>query len=350
MIHSDNLTITRALKELNLAKYKCLILVDKNKVFSGTLTDGDLRRAILKGAKFKDKIKKYIFKNSFFLRTNNLTNINIEKIFNNKNNDILAIPILDNQNKVVKVIYPDIKSTKFHKKKLNNTVVIVAGGKGQRLEPFTSILPKPLAPIDNKTLLEQIMLNFKNYNMSKFLISINYKKEIIKAYFKDNNDFKISFIEEKNPTGTAGCLKFLKNKVSNDFLLTNCDVMADINYHHLIDFHKKNQFDFTLIVSKRNFKIPYGVCEVDKDAMLKRLIEKPNYDYFVNIGLYVIKREVLKFLPKKNYLDMNEFIEVLLKKNKKVGIYPISDKGWLDTGQWHEYKAASEKFKELFNK
>ena len=194
------------------------------------------------------------------------------------------------------------------------------------------------------------MSNFKSFSLNNFLISLNYKSEIIKAYLKNNKDFKINFYIEKNPTGTAGSLKYIKSKLTKDFIVSNCDIMANINYHHLFEYHKKNSFDMTLVVSKKIFKIPYGVCKFNEKSQLKNLIEKPSYQHYVNIGLYVFKKNTLEHLPKKNYIDMNNFIEILLKKNKNIGIYPISDKDWIDTGQWREYKVASSKFNELFNK
>ena len=348
MFHNENLSVAKALKKLEIAKHKCLILVDKKKKFVGTLTDGDLRRAILKGAKFNDKIKKFIFTNSQFLRKNNFTKSNVDKIFNNKKLAILALPILNDSDQVIKVVYPNQKSNLSLNKKYNISTVIMAGGKGQRLEPFTSILPKPLVPINGKTLLEQIMSHFKSYNFKRFIISINYKKEIIKAYFKENKNFRISFIEEKKMMGTAGSLKLISNRVSSDFFLTNCDVMVDVNYNDLIDFHKKNNYDLTVVASKKNFKIPYGVCQIDQEMMLKNIVEKPNYEFFVNTGLYVFKKRILTLLPTKPYLDMNELIKILIKNKKKIGAYPISDKSWIDTGQWDEYKNASENFKTLF--
>ena len=198
MIHNENISIGKALKELEKAKYKCLIFTDNEKKFSGTLTDGDLRRAILKGAKFNDRIKKYLFKNSYFIRDKDFSKTKIDKVFKNKKLGIEAIPILNKSKKVIRVIYPNKKIFQTNTKKYNNSIVIMAGGVGKRLEPFTSILPKPLAPINNKTLIEHIMSNFKDYNLNKFFVTINYKKEIIKAYFKDNNNYKIHFLEEKN--------------------------------------------------------------------------------------------------------------------------------------------------------
>jgi dTDP-glucose pyrophosphorylase len=348
MIYSENLTISVALKKLENAKHKCLVLVDNKSFFVGTLTDGDLRRAILKGGKFNEKITKYIFKNSQYLKIKNLTKSNVDKIFNNKKLAILALPILSENNKVLKVVYPNQKSNLISNTRYNNSVVIMAGGKGQRLEPFTSILPKPLAAIDGKTMLEQIMNNFKNYNLKRFIITVNYKKEIIKAYFKENKNYKISFVEENKTMGTAGSLKLILNKVSSDFFLTNCDIMVDANYNDLINFHKKNKYDLTLIASKKNFKVPYGVCHIDKNMMLNNMVEKPNYNFFVNTGLYIIKKKVLKLLPLKNHIDMNEFIKILINNNKKIGVYPIDDTSWIDIGQWKEYKHATENFKNLF--
>ena len=350
MIYYNNITISKAIKYLENSKYKTLIFVNKNKTLIGTLTDGDLRRAILKGATFKSKINKYIFRNPYLLNKNDLNKKNIEKVFNNRELAISAIPVVNEFNKVIKVIYPDMISSITNNKKINLPIVIMAGGKGQRLAPFTSILPKPLAPVEDKTLLEQIMINFKEHKFEKFLISVNYKKEIIKAYFKDLKKFNIKFIEEKKYTGTVGSLKYMKSFLTSDFILTNCDIMLDINYHDLLSYHKKNKYDLTIVASKKSFKIPYGICEISKSMTLKKMIEKPSYDYLVNTGLYVLKKKLINILPRKNYVDMNDFLELLKKKNKKIGIYPVEEKSWIDVGQWQEYNQASKKFKNLFSK
>ena len=195
MIHNENISIGKALKELEKAKYKCLIFTDNEKKFSGTLTDGDLRRAILKGAKFNDRIKKYLFKNSYFIRDKDFSKTKIDKVFKNKKLGIEAIPILNKSKKVIRVIYPNKKIFQTTTKKYNS-IVIMAGGVGKRLELFTSILPKPLVPI-TKTLIEHIMSNFKDYNLNKFFVTKIIRKKLLKPILRIIIIIKFIFWKKK---------------------------------------------------------------------------------------------------------------------------------------------------------
>ncbi len=345
MIRNKNITISKAIKFLGSAKYKTLILVDNKKTLVGTLTDGDLRRAVLKGATFKNKIDRYIFKKPFTLYESEIEKEKIQKIFSNRKLAILAIPIISKNKKVLRVIYPNNLTDSSFYKKLNLSVVIMAGGKGKRLAPFTSILPKPLVPLDGKTILEQIMQKFKKNKFDKFLISVNYKKDIIKAYLKELKNYKFKYINEKNFTGTAGSLKLMKRYLTKEFILTNCDIICDLNYQEFVNYHRKNHYDITIVSSKKNFKIPYGICEINKNMTLNKMIEKPNYNFFVNTGLYILNKKLINFLPKKAFVDMNDFLEILKKSNKKIGVFPIEESNWIDIGQWNEYTDAKNKIK-----
>lgn len=337
-------TIKLALEKLDKEQVGTLIVTDKNQKFLGTLSNGDLRRAVLKTKNISQKISSFYNKNSTFFMRDSFSLKKIEAILIKNKFDF--IPILNKSMKVINVFeLKDCQKKNRIKKRNNNinkiNVVIMAGGLGTRLEPFTSILPKPLIPINGKPIIKHIIDSFKLGEIKNFWITLNYKSILLKSYFKEIKlTDKINFIEEKKPLGTVGSVKLINKKLSEDFFLTNCDTIIKTNYSDIYKFHKKNSFDITIVASLKKYVIPYGVCETNKDYSLKELNEKPFYDLLVNTGLYLMKKDIIKLIPPNRRYDMNKFIAHLKKNNKKIGIYPINGDSWIDVGQWSEYKDA----------
>ena len=224
----------------------------------------------------------------------------------------------------------------------------MAGGLGRRLAPFTNILPKALLPLNGKPIIEHIFQSFSSQKFENFYLCLKHQSEIIKAYLKKNNKLKINFVNEKKPLGTCGALRLIKNRISTDFFLTNCDVLFDINFEDILNFNKKNKNSITIVASEKEYKIQYGVCKISKNGSLSSLVEKPSFDYLINAGLYLINNKILNFIPKKRF-DLPDLINIAKKKKKKVSVYFISDKSWIDVGQWDEFNNSSEKLKN-FNK
>ena len=213
----------------------------------------------------------------------------------------------------------------------------MAGGKGTRLMPFTSVLPKPLLPINQKPTINHIIDRFSQYSIEKFFVTLNYKSEILKTYLKDISKINnITTIHEKKPLGTAGSLFLMKSKIRNDFFLTNCDTIINENYNDIYKHHKLKKNDITIVAASKKFKIPYGVCDITKNNF--EMKEKPEFKYSVNTGFYIISKNCLKILKKKQYLDFNYFLFKCKKHNKKIGIFKIKEKSWIDVGQMQEYK------------
>ena len=176
---------------------------------------------------------------------------------------------------------------------------IEAGGKGTRLEPFTKILPKPLVPIHEKPVIEHIIERFTDVGINEFILSVNYKARIMKAFFEElDHDYLIKFVEEEKPLGTAGSLKLLEAKINKPFMMTNCDIIIKTDYPDLYSFHEENNYEITLVASMKNYTIPYGTCELNSDGYLSNINEKPQYDFLINTGLYVLNPSVLKLIPK----------------------------------------------------
>jgi len=203
----------------------------------------------------------------------------------------------------------------------------MAGGKGTRLDPFTKVLPKPLIPIGERTIIDIIMDKFYQNGIKEFYISINHKSRMIKSYFEEaNTKFIIHYLEENQPLGTAGSLKLLEGKIEGSLLVSNCDIIIDTDYSEIIEFHEKKKYDMTIVGSFRHYVIPYGVCEISNGGSLKEIREKPEYDFLVNTGMYVLEPDVLVPIPVNKFYHITDLINEYLKRQEKVGVYPISEK------------------------
>tara|TARA_X000000368_G_scaffold390416_1_gene353602 strand:+ start:834 stop:1883 length:1050 start_codon:yes stop_codon:yes gene_type:complete len=340
-----NDSIKEALKRLNKSGKGSLVVVGEDDIFLGTLSDGDVRKAILKGEKIKSSIKDIYNNNSTFLIEGSYSNQKVKKIFLKNKFDL--IPIVDKDNKVVDVLnwvetFENGKSDK--NPRLDVPVVIMAGGKGTRLEPFTKILPKPLVPVKDKTIIETIIERFYDLGCSQFHLAVNYKASILKAYFEElNPEYNISFVEEEMPLGTAGSLFLLDGKFDQPFFVTNCDIIIKADYVKLYEFHKKGGFDITLVASAKEYVIPYGTCELNSDGQLEHINEKPKYDFLINTGLYILNPDVLSLIPQNIFYHITHLIEDAKGQGKKVGVFPIDEDSWIDVGEWSEYKRAAEK-------
>lgn len=337
--------IKNALSQIKESGARTLVVVNTQNKLLGTISDGDIRKSILRGVKITNAISICYNKKPKFFYFNKYSIHKVKNFLLKK--QIGLIPIVNNDFKVVKVLTWD---NIFEKKKLkNNTlskcrVVIMAGGKGTRLKPYTSVLPKPLIPIGNKPIIEHIISNFNNSGISNFILTINYKAKIIQSYFQESKKkYKIQFTEEKKPLGTAGALRLIKYKTNTNFFVTNCDTLFKTNFKKMFEFHAKNKFMITVGVSFKTYKFPYGVCEINKDGVLKSIKEKPSFNFFVSTGLYVVNKKIVKLIPKNKFFDMTKLIQLCVKENYKIGTFPIKKNHWVDMGQLSDYRKATLK-------
>ena len=344
LIVKTSSSIKESLFKLEHNQEKCLIVIDEKGYYKGTLNDGDVRRAILLGANINSKIKKYVKKNSFYLKEKDLEkkeNVEIIQLINNlKKEKIDIIPVLTITKKIKTYLSTNNTKTELslsNKVNLKNIpLVIMAGGRGTRLKPFTEVFPKPLIPVNNIPAVEHIIRFFNKSDIKKIFLTLNYKKKLIRSYFEDNI-FKLKYIEEKKEMGTAGSLSLLKNKIKSDFFCCNCDTLLKINLEKFYDYHKKGKFMMTLVVATKNYGVPYGSCLLDKNGNLKKIVEKPNNDYLINTGLYIMKKNTIDIIHKNNIKNMDELIRLITRKKMKIGVFPISDSNWTDVGEWSEY-------------
>ena len=336
-------TLKEALKSINNNGNKCVVVVDERNKLLGTLSDGDIRKAIIKKVNINSSIEKYFNRKSYFVNKKNNKNRNyIENLFLKKHIDL--IPEIDDQRIVKRIITWSTFFGKEKKFKIKKTpVIIMAGGQGKRLKPFTNILPKPLIPIKQKPVIEYILDKFTSNGYNNFYITINYKSQIIRSYFNDIQKYKkIKFYDEKKPRGTVGCLSDMKLPKCKNFFITNCDIILDIDYADLMKFHIKNKNHLTLVASAKEFVIPYGVCQLNDNGLLEKIKEKPAYDFLVNAGLYLLNYDIKKMIPKNKFFDLTDLLHLLIKKKFKIGVYPVNDTQWIDIGQWGEFKKALE--------
>ncbi len=253
-----------------------------------------------------------------------------------------SIPVVDGARRLVDVHLWEVifgHGQRMEMPKIDLPVVIMAGGKGARLDPFTRILPKPLLPIGEKPVVEIIMDNFYASGCRTFHLVLGYKSEMIRSYFDNISlPYKIGYVHEKEALGTAGGLKLIHKDMPKTFFVSNCDIIIKADYQDIYGFHKKNKCDITVVGSMNHFKIPYGVLKIDGNGRLNDIDEKPEYDLLVNTGMYILERSVLKMIPKGASLDFTDLIKLVKNNNGRVGVYPVSEKAWLDVGQWEKYR------------
>jgi len=270
-------TIREAMKALDNTAEKCLLVVNEEGKLLGTLTDGDIRRKILTGAPFSDEISAVYFDKPHSLLIHSFSNEEAKKILRKKSLPLL--PVLDQDGYVVDyVTWQKLGIEEPKSSKLSAVpVVIMAGGRGTRLKPFTDILPKPLMPVKEKTIIEHIIGQFTNFGCQDFYISVNYKSKIIKAYFEElEPSYNVTFIEEDTPLGTAGSLGLLKGKLNSPFFVTNCDILVKTDFEKLLTHHTTGGFQMSLVASAKDYIIPYGTCDLAVDGSLEQINEKPN--------------------------------------------------------------------------
>ena len=344
-IVKDTSNIRTAIKTMDRGGIGFIVIVDKDEKVIGIVTDGDFRRALLKGKTLIENVLS-ITNNKFKYLEKGYTEDEAKFYFKDK--IVEYLPILE-KGKLVDIISKEelegrVDFELSNKKKLNLPVVIMAGGRGTRLDPVTRVLPKALIPIGEKPIIEIIMDEYSKYGMNHFYISVSHKEKIIKAYFNGfESGYQIEYINESKPLGTAGALRYLLGRINKPFFTSNCDVFIKNDYSSIVQFHQDGKFDLTLVGCMKHQRIPYGVCTFKNGGLLKRIEEKPEYDFLVNTGMYLMNPAILNYVPDKKYFDMIDLIALIQKKDRKVGVYPVSEKSWLDIGQWEEYNSTVRK-------
>ena len=331
-------TIIAAMNKIN-QNAKGIIYVTNHDKLIGVVTDGDIRRYILAEGNLEKNILEILNKNYKFLFENEENNA--KKMMSEYK--IRSIPILDTQYRIVKICF-DEESVSREKKQLDIPVVIMAGGKGTRLYPYTQILPKPLIPIGEKTITEHIISRFQAYGCSHFDMIVNYKKNFIKSYFGDNeNTYDVNFIDEMDFLGTGGGLKLLEGRYATPFFMTNCDILIEEDYAKILEYHQESKNIITMVCAEKSMVLPYGTVEVSEDGKATGLKEKPSLSFNTNTGFYVIEPEFLDMIPDNTFIHITDVIQKCIDEGKDVGVYTISEEKWLDMGQMEEMEKMRKK-------
>jgi len=342
-------TILDALNLIQKNLHKSVIVIDRGGKLLGILSDADIRRAFLKGIKSTERIKKYYNKKILFVKDKKFDLLKVRKKIMEE--DLFIVPIVDKNKRVIDLISYKNLDYKGKPKIQDIPTVIMAGGKGKRLKPFTDILPKSLIPINNKTILEYIILNFQSHGINNFFFLTHHKSEIIKSYLKEVNSelkMKYNFFTEKQPLGTSGGLKLLEQRINKDFFVSNCDTLIKNDLLDIYDYHKKNSNMITVVVSYKEYQIPYGIFNTNSNGKLINIIEKPKKNYLVNTGLYVLSPKIFKYIKKNHYLDFDSLLKIMKNKKLKIGLFPVENKNWNDVGKWTEYRQAVKNFYEQY--
>ncbi len=340
-----DLPLIDGIKLMNANSMQVLLVVDENRTLLGVITDGDIRRALLENISFDQPVSSVMARDPIVMKDPPKKEKAISLM---REKSINHVPLVDSKRKICGLLlWKDFFENGYVSvRKKDNRVIIMAGGKGTRLDIFTKILPKPLIPVGEKPIIEHILENFVKYGFQNFTLSLNYKADMIKIYFSDNHrKFKIDYIQEKEYLGTAGALALAREAFTDTFIVSNCDVLIDANMDELLTFHRKNGNQATILGMVRNIKIPYGVLKSCRSD-LEDIVEKPEYHFVINSGVYVLEPEVVDLIEADRFCDMPDLLLSAKKAGHKVQIYPMTC-SWFDVGQWSEYQRAIEHMSSL---
>ena len=339
---SKNASIEEALKVIGDGAMQIALIVDKSDKLIGTLTDGDIRRGLLKGLDLKSSIKSIIFKTPTIAKESDTKEMILKLAISKKLNQI---PIIDESGKVIG-IQEISQLVKPSEKK--NKVILMVGGLGERLGSLTKDTPKPMLTVGNKSILDTIVESFKGYGYTNIVMCLNYKSEIIKDYFGDGSEFgvNIEYILEEKRMGTAGALSLLKDNLKEPFFVMNGDLLTNVNFEKIHEFYLSNNAQALMCVREYESQVPYGVINIENTKIVS-VEEKPTQKFFVNAGIYMLNPKVLKYIPKNEFYNMTTLFEKLIDKDKNIISFPL-DGYWLDIGRFEEYKKANEEYNEVF--
>ncbi len=332
-----SLSLLQAMKKMDMLNVKTLFVFDDDQ-FIEIITIGDIQRAIIKGIALSEPVSGVLDKHKVYASISESKEQIAEKM---RLMRAEVMPILDDEENLQDVwFWGDLfsKPEERFRKPVDLPVVIMAGGKGTRLKPLTNVLPKPLIPVGDKTILEKIMDQFESIGCQKFYMSVNYKSDLMRFYIDQlEHEYDIDFFEETKPLGTIGSVSLLKGIIDRPFFVSNCDIIIEQDFRDVYDYHLSNQNELTIVTAVKSLKIPYGVIEAGEDGLLTGLIEKPESTYLINTGLYILNPELIAEIPEGEFYHITDLITKIMKRGARVGCFPVSDNSLRDMGEWPEY-------------
>ena len=334
---TQDATLLEALKKMDYLDKKLLIVLNGG-LFEGLLSAGDIQRAIIQNKPLNTQVRDTLRKN-IRIATQKDDFETIKQMMLDFRMELC--PVVTSDKEITRVYFwEDIFQDKrpSPQKKFNLPVVIMAGGLGSRLKPLTNVLPKPLIPYGDKTILEQIFNRFSQHGCDRFYISVNYKADLIEYYLNNQNlPYSIEYFKEDRPMGTAGSLSLLNGKVNDTFFVSNCDIIIEQDYSEILDYHRKNKNEITIVAALKHYPIPYGTIESSENGKLVSLMEKPEITFKINSGMYILEPHLLKEIPNDQFFHITHLIENIHHRGGNVGVFPVSEKSWQDIGEWSEY-------------
>lgn len=326
-----------ALKKMDSLDKKLLIVLE-NEMFEGLLSIGDIQRAIIQNRPLDTTVKEVLRQKIRIAHPQDSLE-SIKKMMLEFRMELC--PLVNEKNEIVEVYFwEDIFQDKNPQplSRFNLPVVIMAGGVGSRLKPLTNVLPKPLIPIDDKTIIEDIFERFNNYGCSQFYVSVNYKAELIEYYLRNQHlPYQLEFFTEEKPMGTAGSLSLLKGKINQTFFVSNCDIIIKQDYSEILDYHYSNKNDITIVAALKHYPIAYGTIKTGENGKLLKLVEKPELTFKINSGMYILEPHLIDEVPENDFFHITNLIEKVKNRGGNVGVFPVSEKSWKDIGEWNEY-------------
>lgn len=335
-------TMLQAMEQMDRVRHKLLIVMEGD-AFCGLLSIGAIQRAIVRGISPKTAISEILRKGIVVCKVGDSE----EKI----KAEMLKcraeyMPILQNTQIVDVVFWEDLFGDAMHTRatvgKYDLPVVVMAGGEGTRLRPLTNILPKPLLPIGKKTIIESIMDRFVEIGSRRFIISLNYMADTIERYLTEHNDgrYEFTFFREDRPMGSGGSLSLIRDKITEPFFVTNCDNILQQDLAEIVEVHRQNKNEMTVVAAVKSMKLPYGNLVVGKDEQVVNVEEKPEFLFRVNTGVYVMEPGLLNEVPDGRYFPITDLMNIIIKRGGRVGCFPITDGSWCDIGNWEDYTKA----------
>jgi dTDP-glucose pyrophosphorylase len=336
-------TVVEALQKIDNNFKGILFVADADRKLMGVLTDGDIRRWLLKTGTLKGNVQQLMNQDPKVIYRKDIASAKASM----ENYQIAAIPVVNTKGIISDIIFKqeDEQHKEEQKGSLKSVpVVIMAGGKGTRLYPYTKILPKPLIPIGDIPIMERIICKFRDYGVDTFYATVNYRKTMIESYFSDKTtEYKLIYVEEEEPLGTAGSLALIQEKFEQPVFVTNCDILICEDYSNIYQYHKDSGNELTIVSASKNIVVPYGVIYSTENGLVQSMEEKPRISCFINTGMYILNPELIREIPKDTFFHMTDLAEQLMREKRKVGMYPISEDSFLDMGEFAEMRRMEER-------
>lgn len=341
LIVSGNTSVLETMRQIDKTGMGVLFLAPDG-ILKAVVTDGDVRRHIIGGGALEAPVETIANQNPKALPIENRSQAKKMML----KDGVTAVPLLDKLGRIQDVLFADGLDIDT-RKHASLPVVMMAGGLGTRLYPYTKILPKPLIPIGDEPIAEHIIHRFVDTGCKQFFLVVNYKKNMIKSYFNDlEKSYEVAYVDEDKPLGTGGGLSLLKGKIDSTFFLTNCDIIIDADFGDISEFHKKNNNVITMVCAVKHFTVPYGVVEMQENGTISHIQEKPEMNFLTNTGVYVVEPQVIDLIKPDTPTPFTDLIESVRNSGGRVGVYPISEQSWMDMGQMEELETMRRKMQE----